>query len=229
MEDIKLRIAKLLAMGEHSSGNENEQAVAMKLAAKLMLEHGITRDQVAVGVKHEVKAGKHDTSADKKFMHFSAMAAAKLYGCSVLLFDGGRAGFQFVGRQDNLDAAYVTYELIVQQIERFYKQALPRGLTKADRAEFRRTFKDACAVRVGQRAAKIMEELSLPDDTSNAASSRALVVVNHRALLKQEVDSFLATIKLKKPKTIAPSRGAGTGLGLQAGDKVKLRQELGRG
>jgi hypothetical protein len=76
----------------------------------------------------------------------------------------------------------------MRQVEGLYKSALPKGLDKSTRGEFRRTFKEACALRVKERAEKLMREMKQNND--NATGHNALVVTGYFDQLSAENDAF---------------------------------------
>jgi hypothetical protein len=117
---------------------------------------------------------------------------------------------------------------LVSEVERLYKINLPRGMSKIDRANFRSTFKYACARRIAARAWAIMETLRNDDAKAIAATgSRALVVVQSIDAMLAEANALLGDVK---SIAIRPKRpGLGTALGREAGNTVKLQKQLGDG
>jgi hypothetical protein len=75
-------------------------------------------------------------------------AAAKLYGCNSSPTIDGKGGLFFIGREENVELAEQTAFWLMRQVELLYKEHLPRGLSQAVRAQYRKTFKAACAYRV---------------------------------------------------------------------------------
>jgi hypothetical protein len=141
---------------------------------------------------------------------------------------GGSGGLQFVGRQDNIDAAEATLLFLSRQVEAVYKARLPKGVDKRDRAEYRRTFKDACANRISTRANQLMRDMVLNNDLAKAATgSTALVVQGYFEQCFKEAEDMM---KEEFPDIKSTERkykyGLGSLDGREAGDQVKLRQEV---
>ena len=219
MTSVKDKIRKLLALARDKSASENEVSVAMAMATKLMMDHGIEEKDV------EVSIGFGDMlEVDKRWHTFAANAAGVLLGTIPVCYRGanGLVGIKFTGRQDNVDGSVMVYEFIVEQIERLYKSALPKGMTKSDRAEFRRTFKEMCAVRVFHRAKEIVDAIAKGSD------SRALVVVDHRKQLASEAQDFLnkdGRVR-ESSRAVRMKPGRGSRAGYMAGDLVDLQKTV---
>lgn len=222
MSDIQDKIRKLLSVSRDSGATEAEQAQALKLAQRLMLKHGITEVKEE---NQEVDWGNVIDDLDKKHHRTVAAGVAKLYGTQVII-DG--KNFQFVGRPDTRDASEFTVNFICDQIDMLYRDALPKGMTKSQRAQWRREFKAACAYRVYSRMLEMVEELSTDDEQAQAAiGCTALVVKNHYVALIEEVDAFLTgkTKPRKSRPTVFKNKEA-MDKGRLAGNKVKINQEV---
>jgi hypothetical protein len=234
MSAIKEKIQKLLAVAHDKGATEHEAATAMQMAMRLMTQHGISESEFK---KIEKKARESAMfEADKRWMLWMANAAGRLYGCKYIRYSGGRESDKvtFVGREDNIDAAQLTYGWLCSQIETFYKQALPRGLSKSDRAEFRRTFKEACALRVFARVEALVKDMMANDAAASEAlalpapkTGTALAIISHRKELEDEVEQFFAEAGVRKSnRQVSIKSGSGSWAGNAAGNQVKLRQEV---
>lgn len=223
------RIRKLQQMRVENGCTEDEAETAMRMWMGLMARHGIEQDQITPeDDTPRAKIGTRISVQFKKHQLLCAMAAGELYGCQVITYSGGKFGLEFVGRPENIEAAEMTMFWLMNQMEAFYKQALPRGLTKTARAEFRRTFKEACAARILNRAHRMMDEMKQNEQAAQSATgSTALVVQGHFDKLKKENELVLSGMALRKSKPISIGYGSGTQAGREAGDRVKLRKEIG--
>lgn len=227
---IRNKIRAMLAKAKPGSGaTEDEAANAMAMAMTLMAKFGI---QVSLEEGEDSSPGWSDvTERDNYLMWHNecAGAAAVLYSCRHLIITtpNGKA-FQFAGRPDNIDAAMVTFNWLCDQVEALYKEALPSGLSKKTRAELRRTFKYACAVRVRGRAWRMMQELRQNDQLALASTgSTALVVQTHDDTLVKEAESLINEASGGKTLMVRPKKaGIGTKLGLEAGNRVQLTRKL---
>lgn len=222
MDTIREKIRKLLAVAE-GQANEHESAQAMAMASALMMKHGINRDEL--GDKSSVGEGSH-FPVEYKWYKIAAQAAGLLYG-TVAFGNYGWTTFRFVGRPENIEASQDTLAFIILQVEALYKSHLPKGLSKADRAEFRRTFKQSCIMRVYQRCHDIVEEQKRVD--APLSDCRALVIVEHRKLLEEEAMDYIngAGGVTEKARAVKIRYTPGSVAGFAAGDAVDLHRKVG--
>lgn len=225
---IKDRIRKLLNLANNSGATEAEATAAMEMASALMLKYNIEVDPETDELK-TIRGSKVLAGYDEPWHITCSAAAAMLYSCINIVHSRGEYGYSFVGRPENVEMAGELMLFIVDQVEQLYKQYLPKGLSKADRAEFRRTFKQACAMRVYNRAFEIMEQFKNNDAKAlEYTGSRALVVVES---IKQQLDEARDFIAKEMPdvKDLVerPKKyGSGTRAGIEAGNKVELNRKI---
>lgn len=224
MENIRQKIEKLLRLANNEGATEHEAARAMEMASALMLKYNIS---VSLGETDEdvsVDRGSPLTYPDP-WQVFLASAAAYLYNCKIIRLP--QYGVQFVGRAHNRDAAEQTFLFLLDQVEAFYKIALPRGLSKPARADFRRSFKLACASRVYHRAEEIMQQFRNNDAKAlEYTGSKALVVVQSIDQQLKECEAFMETLNLRDSRAVSYKTGTGTLAGRKAGDQVKLNHQV---
>jgi hypothetical protein len=223
-ETINDKIRKLLAVGSKDSGaTESERDTALQMAAVMMARHGINQDEIGTGSGPKAKVGNMNTDRMIQWKIYSAMAAAALYGCQVILHSKGLKGIQFIGRPDNLDATEETFAWIMAQINLLYKPLVPSHLKGNYRSAWVDKFRVACAVRVLHRAQESIREITTP-----SAKGAALVPVGYFKQLAAENE---AAAMEAYPKTKAVKVGGigkwtdGSAAGHKAGDHVKLRRE----
>ena len=147
-----------------------------------------------------------------------AGATIRLCGTKVLYYrrDGY---FKFIGRPDNVQASALMYNFICHQVEALYKLALPKGLTQKERAAFRKAFKVGAAVAARDKAQQIMDSNQPPAGTSTE------LVCLHRQTLNAEIDEFLSSVKLAKPRTRSVSvNPEAYGKGVIAGKSIRLNE-----
>ncbi len=219
--DIINKIKKLLALAGDKGATEDEAATALRMAQGLMLKHRIEESALA---QHSPALAKmlHKSIPLQKHELLLVSAAAVLFGCTVLVYDKGKAGYAFFGRPDNCEAATETLSFLCSQVERLYKSDLKSGMTKAARAEYRKTYKWACSARVEARARALVTN---PQAMAQSIGSTALVVRSHYEKLLQEAKEIMPTCSSMKLKG---SYGSGTNQGTSAGDNVRLRKEIGQ-
>jgi Protein of unknown function (DUF2786) len=228
--DIIDRIHKLLNMTSAKGCTEDEAETALRMAAGLMAKHGIQEDQLnKAEIKNLARIGRRVSQDFKRYQLLTAQAAGELFGCKMVLYGRGKYGFEFIGRPDNLEAAESTMFWLLEQLERFYKEALPRGMTVSARAKYRKTFKEACALRVFHRAVSLMNQMSRDNEAAQSATgSTALVVEGHFKRLARENEEMMASHygDIREGRAMRFTSGSGTADGHSAGDRVKLRKEL---
>jgi hypothetical protein len=169
---------------------EDEALSAMTMAAGIATRMGIELDRVQ-------PAGSPKRKLKETFNHMqmkvhealAGEAAGTLYGVEFNAPNYGKNGYWFIGREENIALAETTMLWLMRQVELLYKTHLPRGLTVSARAQFRATFKQACALRILDRATDMMRDMARNDTTAQAnTGSTALVVAGHFAVLKAEID-----------------------------------------
>jgi len=192
MSTIHDKLASLLSMTVDRGCTEDEAETAMRMAANIAAKHGIDLDALRPAGAPKPKATrKRHTTELKWHQVFCAQAAAELSGVACHVKDLGRRGFEFIGRPENIDSAEQLMFWLFRQVEEIYKAALPKGLNQRERAEFRRTFKAACAQRVLERACRVMRDMVRKESSVNTTGHNALVVAGHFLTLKQEIDDEL--------------------------------------
>lgn len=227
MSEVIERIKKLLRIGQPGSGaTEEEASTAMGLAAALMLKHGL-EVQLDDDREPETVLGREFRGYSEAWHLNVASAAGYLYSCRHVVWR--RVGqYQFVGREDNVEACAITMQWLCSEVERLYKLHLPRGMSKADRTEYRRTFKWACSMRLAARAWAIMEMLRQDDAKAlEATGSRALVVVESIDQQLKAAADKLEEMGVTKRIVVHPrAAGLGTQAGRDAGDTVELQKRV---
>jgi hypothetical protein len=221
--NIADKIRKLLALANNNS-NEAEAALALERATELMMKHGIDE----ASLRKEIKIGYFgdDVENNERWQQICAQAAGTLLGASLVLFRNNGAIYgRFAGREENALAASSMAAFIIDQVERTYKASLPKGMTKQERAEYRRTFKLACSIRVYGRAADIVHKQA----KQGVEGTNALVVVDHRKQLQEETQAFLDNdnVRTRQSRSLQLSSNArGYREGLDAGNSIRLQREI---
>lgn len=207
------KIRKLLALSANNP-NEEEAASAMAKARELMLKHGIEEAALRPEAKPGVIYGEPVEA--NPWQRRTAEAAAQLAGTKSLWYPSvGKSGF--LGRPENVAASQLLWTWINDQVEQFYKSALPTGLSQRERAQYRKSFKWACANRILSRVHKIQSR-DLP-----AAQSFALVLVDEvEAKLREDA------VPTGKPMRTQARHAEAFYAGRAAGDQVKLNKEVGQ-
>jgi hypothetical protein len=220
---MKEKIAKLLRLAKDKGATEAEAAQALAMASAMMAKYGIEVGLEDLDGENAAVRGNWAYGRCTQRWHIEiASAVGFLYFCKPIIWRKEDA-VRFIGRPDVVDAADMTYNWIVEQVERLYRECLPKGLTKAMRAEYRKTFKFACALRLKDRAGQILQTLQNDDVLAlEATGSTALVVKGAR---DAAIDAAEQLVK-DETKDLAlrhPNAGIGTRLGQAAGDLVQLQ------
>lgn len=191
---LRAKISKMLNMTTANGCTEDEQESAMRMAAGLAARAGIDLSTLKPGESKSTKrSAKSKTVTGEYKVHqvLAAQSAAQLYGVNVYTYGHGKDGLLFVGREELIENTEDTWFWLMRQVELLYKENLPRGLTQRDRAEYRKTFKAACASRVLQRAINLMREMKTNERQAQSATGQnALVVQSYFATLNQEIDEY---------------------------------------
>jgi hypothetical protein len=210
MSDIHEKIINLLALATNNP-SEEEAATAAAMARKLMLKHNI--DERDLGVKSSVEysgGGK----LDRDYWQLLMGGIQVLIPVKGLLY--GTEAFRWVGTKLNAQVADQLLEFWAKQVEHQYKVHLPPGMSKAERAQYRRDFKRSCALRIIHRA----RELKATQDADKSTGT-ALVVIQSQ--LEREIEEFLAdkNITRRKPLTVKTTTRGGRD-GYAAGNNVHI-------
>jgi hypothetical protein len=216
------KIRKLLRLAKDNT-NENESAAALATAQRLMFQHDI--DNVEEVAEQPAVWGEWMTAVDfkDKWERVLLSAVATLYNCRVI-FRSRSGHVRFAGKAENVEACEVTLVWVRDQVNSLYKQALVAfkqktgGYTKQEYMNFYFSFKEACALRIAQRAKEIIAAAR-----REIPAHKALVVIDQSLAA---ADDLLVAEKIKKGRSVAISRGFGTGAGMKAGDHVKLNREV---
>jgi hypothetical protein len=243
------RIRKLLEMSTANGATEAEADTAMRLAAGLAAKHGIELSTITAGDEKATEAVNafYRREPLAVFEALLIKAAGTLFGVEANTPNYGKRGFYFIGTESDVALAEVFYPYLLNQVEGIYKEALPKGLSKRDRAEFRTSFKNGCALRVLERAKDLIRDMSTNEASAQASTGHnALVVASHfktkadaitawwderlAEIDKQAAQREAAGGRKPKPRKGRPGRsvkmGYGARAGYQAGDRVKLREEI---
>lgn len=125
-ERLLARLAKLLAVAESSNANQHEANSAKKMSERLMVEHGITRDQVTGYIPagyYELPMGSEGFTVTWRFALVTA--AARFHGCeAVALQLGKRRKVRVVGDRDAVVKAAAMYREAVSELAKLEKDEL---------------------------------------------------------------------------------------------------------
>lgn len=209
MSDIADKIRALLAKAR-GTDNPHEHAAFYAKAHELMAKFNI--EENSLSDKHDLVFGSETWDGDEKWLWIVSNCAAKLIGVNI--FKDCKYGSAFGGRPMNVDMAEELFRHYVDQINKYYKLALPKGLSKADRGVFRRNFKEGAAQVLWCRVCEIV-----------AANTRALIVSPLQ--LDAEASTLSGGKAVPDPKAIVIKHNSvGTVAGRVAGHLIETGKEI---
>ena len=215
MTDIHSKISHLLELANNNP-SEDEAANAMDMARKLMMKYNI--DQRDLGTVSSVDYGEAHT-LDRDYFKLLGSAVKIMTGVSMVTFSNDT--FKMAGTKVNVQIAHQLLLFLAEQVESLYKIYLPKGMSKRDRANYRKDFKRACAVRIVDRCNRARFH-------DSPVTGRELVVIQQE--LEKEVEAFLSSkgVRIGKPMAIRfGSRGGRDGV--MAGDTAALQPRVNGG
>lgn len=212
--EIIQKVRALFELGRNNP-SEEEATQALEMASRMMLKHSITQGDISKSIS--IKYGDR-INKDRDYYTFLSILVAKLYSTTTV---GNRSGFNFIGRPDILIACVDTFIFLAEQIEGLYKINLISGMTKSDRARFRKHFKRACTLRLLDRVEEIVKV-----QTDATTTGTDLVVIRDK--LDAEVSDFLEDqgIKTVNLSLRVDRLNEGARRGHIAGDHVNLHRRV---
>lgn len=216
MTDIHNKIQHLLELANNNP-SEDEAANAMNMARKLMMKYNIQlRD---LGTVSSVSYGEAHT-LDRDYFKILGHAVKIMTGVTMVYFADDT--FKMAGTRVNVQIAHQLLMFLAEQVESLYKIYLPKGMSKRERAQYRKDFKRACAIRIKDRCDKARFH-------DNPVTSRELVVIQNE--LEKEVEAFLEKqlVRMVKSKTQIKLHTKGGRDGLMAGDSAALQPRVNGG
>lgn len=216
MTDIHNKIQHLLELANNNP-SEDEAANAMDMARKLMMKYNIQlRD---LGTVSSVSYGEAHT-LDRDYFKILGEAVRIMTGVSMVYFRDET--FKMAGTRVNVQIAHKLLMFLAEQVESLYKIYLPKGMSKRERAQYRKDFKRACAIRIRDRC----NHARFHD---NPVTGRELIVIQNE--LEKEVEAFLEQqlVRIVKSKTQIKLHTKGGRDGLMAGDSAALQPRVNGG
>lgn len=230
ISEAKDLVRKLLALANNAGATDHEADAFMTRAASIMAAYNIRETELAPetpSIGRLIITGQH---WDIWVMSLVS-ASATLNACdgATFVYKHDVTGAEFVGREMNREAAKAMLFYLVEQVEREYKAALPRGLSQHERAEFRRTFKLACSRRISTRASNIIYAMKTNNDVAKASTGSTALVVSHSFdEQREEIKEWMNQegLQWKTRKSRGTRWGNGSEAGRAAGDRIQLQAQL---
>jgi hypothetical protein len=188
MSEVLDRIKKLLSMANHERGNEHEQETAMRMANKLMLQHGIDAAdlEAATGkastytwTSTTIPVGERATRMVWRplWTGFLGYGIAQFTDCKLTSVDDQTYGVCVKFQGDEADVEFAGW---------LFKKLRDFGYaeSKSVAGRHRNTFLKAYSMRVGDRMKKLRAERDAAMKAAVTKSGTALIVVQNKLMLR---------------------------------------------
>jgi len=228
IESVIAKISKLLAMAEHENSNPNEAARAASMAAKMMTEYQVEREDV---IRAELESGGGVTDSpisDKEYkawpswLQTLAVKTAQLFECEVQ-FERGSTGKKFIkimGYEADVMMVKWMYEYLYEDLSRQATRAMNESISGAHGSTVKKSFLAGAVNTLATRFEEIIAE-RLKD---YASSGTGLMVIKNDAIK----DKY-GLVKYKKTKTRTKADYDAYASGQKAGENVNINRPLGQG
>jgi hypothetical protein len=221
LDKIKAKLKKLFALSR--SSNANEAALALEMAQKLMMEHGIKRNDVGEFeiIREDVKGGGNERPPKYEICLTANIATA--FGCQIAYgwhrghesesgYIRGWYGHEFVGLEHRVKIACFIAEVLLRKMKKArseYMKKLTRVRTRINKIKRADEF---CFGWVCTVVEKLNQFTNTPDEqkeidnyVANLGWGGKLKSISRGAIKKSAIDDFWN------------GRQAGTGVEIQNG------------
>jgi predicted metalloendopeptidase len=209
MSDIIARIKNLMDLAGNNT-SEEEAANAMTLARKLMLKHNLSENDLAESENRNFASFGELKSFDKDYIRILFKAVGEMTSTSFVMYNND--SYKIVGRPINQAVADELLAWLIVQVEKLYKIHLPKGMSKQERAKYRKDFKRLCSFRIFQRANELVSVSNSSDGTALIVLENQLVAEVKELFKEQGIGAKKSRIKLDRS-----SRGGREGYNAGAG------------
>ena len=223
------KVRKLLAMARDGRGNENEEAIAMRHANKIMAEYGIAEAECDMSVLDagkmvfgEVFAGMDGRAPEPGKVHKSYSTWVGVLAVGVARFTDSIVGRSLTGngqmlvfrgeREDVLLARWLL-GVLTESLQR--EQKASGWTSRADAGSFRMSAASTLSWRLRDLA---NERRAMYETAKRESNSRALVVIDRKAL---EIVKRFGTQKTRTNRAGYSSSAAAIA-GQEAGRRINI-------
>ena len=228
------KIQKLLAMAQAKGGNEHEAASAAAMAQRMMIEHGVTVEEVAEAVTGESEAEKvkvHETGKRVSWKIELLDGLAKANFCRFVWRNTGACEYYVCWRTYRVEIVRSLFDYLAQEIDRLTEEALSsakeiyRSPENAGASSWRKWAADhryGMAKRISERLKeqfKQQREQGIPDSN---VSALAVVSAYQKALA--EIKTIIGKVRITAngPSTFS----GGLAVGYEAGNRVGIDPQV---
>ena len=220
ISDVRDRIAKLLAMAEHPNSNEHEAATAAEMAQRLLLQHNLSRADLATGdTTGPAGVGKLDIieAVGYTWKRYLLHTLAVTNLCETVGDTHANTSHLF-GTYDNVQAVVEMYRWLVPQLEDIGARSWARYKRDGTGRESARTWKHGFFMG----AIKAIYEKMKPTIDEFASGPGHAIVPYNTQLVKDAV----RRVYPYTGKSRSSSRSYdGYAAGRQAGGNITLRPQ----
>lgn len=215
---IQEKIRALLDMASRDTTNEHERGQALAAAQRLIDVHGLEAEQTADILVNDWTIGVVDRP-------WKMILGSCLHLIMPIRFivRGDITGHVFVGKPDMIEVAEMMLVHLINEVERLYKRDLPKNMTKSERAEWRKTYKSACAHRVGLRLREIAAHNKLYQYENNTPN--ALAIIDNNTETVRRIDEAVQKVMRTQEVVTRTRIGLGSSAGLKAGEEVEINKK----
>lgn len=237
-EAVKIKIAKLMALGTHASANENEAESALRQASALMRKHAIEQSELAdaTGAAQVFNWSTISVPLDPfkpqkttvTWLGCLALAIARFTDCVVRYKRIEAHGMCLEFSGEAVDVGYAVYltKHLRDTVRRMSAESRDM-ITRSDREEYRRGMVATLTARMEALKAEAVVEMK--------ASGNALVVVD-RKIAERDTQFGKQTVKTTSSSAGGYARAAGqrdgrdVGFGRPVGNRsAGVQRAIGRG
>jgi len=210
MSSIAEKIRQLIAKAS-STDNTHESEAFYAKAHELMVKYNIEENTLTE--PSDLVRGEQRFDGSSKWVWILSASASCLIGVNILVNPKDGLSY-FAGRPMNVKMAEELFDHYVEQVNRYYKMALPKGLSKSGRGVFRSNFREGAAQVIFHRVCEII-----------SANSRALIVSPLQ--LDEEIEKLTGQKQPRKTKDLVIKHDSvGTHAGRIAGHLVELGKTI---
>lgn len=224
--DIKSKISALLAKNTDNGASESEAIAAMRIAQKLMEEHGVTMEDIlqnnsaANDFIHEVmRTGRKNLHEVDLYcvMAISEFCDVKVWQNKVYEF-GEKVGvtIQFFGYVSDVELAKYLREMIFRAMEWEWAKYSNSVVNVGHKRSVRKSFLVGMAGRLCERLRALKAE--------SRGTGNDLIVLKNKLVTQAWAEQLKINLRKKSPTTITVTNGSAYRAGQNAGDRVSLQK-----
>jgi len=202
IDKIKEKVKKLFAMSK--SPNANEAALALEMAQKLMIEHGIKRNAVGEFKISEEEVRGNGGKKPPMYELYLATNIASSFGCQTgygrihLKQDAYERGYIFVGIEHRVKIALFIAEVLLRKLKKARKEYMGRlNRVRLQKNKLKRAD-DFCFGWCGTVVSKLHEftntdeeQLAVDEYVTNLSWGDDLKTINRGAVKRSGISDYL--------------------------------------